>query len=362
MGYRPPHAAGAAALVAMAVPVLAWAVTDPRMALPRPALAAVVAVPLVGLVLWLGRRDPRDHEVADLRSRVAELGDANRHLTATTTELEAFTGRVAHDLRSPLGTVVTTLETVARPDLTLDDDTRAALVAQALRASRRAVDTVEGLRDHATSGARPVEGRLVDVARLAEEVLASLPGDRARGVVLEVPDRGSVVWADPRLLPLVLQNLVANALTHGGAALSHLRLRVESTVRHAEVVLEDDGVGIPVDQRESVFRVGTGAHRPGGMGLGLATCRSIVERHGGQIHATGSPLGGTAVHLTLPWPGDHTPVVVHADAAPTTSPRPVSDAPVTDAPAGSGTPTAPTHLTLATTSSSGSSSATSTAS
>ena len=276
-------------------------------------LPAVIALPTAHLLvahLATDRAETRDVALGQAR-RLAlvarDLRAANTRLATSNEELTAFAGRIAHDLRSPLGTVVTALETLQRPELELDDDTREFLVQQSLRAATRSVATVGALLDHASAEGRAPTVALVDVGEVAAEVVATLPAETLGTVDVDLPRGPALAWADPQLLPLVLQNLVTNALTHGGSRVGRIAVATESTEDGVVVTVADDGPGIPEHVRTEVFTAGTGQGDTRGLGLGLATCHSIVHRHGGRIWVDDSALGGAAVSFVLPWPDGERP-------------------------------------------------------
>lgn len=272
-----------------------------------------------------------------------QLSDANHRLEASNQELMAFAGRIAHDLRAPLGTVVSTLDTLRRRDLQLPDEVRDQLMDQAHHAATRSIDTVAALLDHASADGRAPRCEIVDVRELATDVLTTLPEHMLGGREVVLPDRDAQVWGDPHLLRLVLQNLMTNALTHGGTQLQWVHVTVHPGDGEMVVSVEDDGDGVPTAEREHVFTAGTRHSTTEGLGLGLATCASIVSRHGGRIWVDDSVLGGAALRFTLPCPAD--------DGAP----GPTPDDDLIDIEPG----TDPDHGTRATTMSSGSSSRTS---
>jgi signal transduction histidine kinase len=112
--------------------------------------------------------------------------------------------------------------------------------------------------------------------------------------------------ADPDRLAQALRNLVGNAIDHTAPERGLVRMRVELAPRESvRFIVEDDGPGIPLDQRERVFhrfhRVDAARDRAsGGTGLGLAIVRAITDAHGGTVKAGESPEGGARVELELP--------------------------------------------------------------
>jgi signal transduction histidine kinase len=109
------------------------------------------------------------------------------------------------------------------------------------------------------------------------------------------------VYADASLLVRVLQNLIANAITHTPRGEIVIGARESATGSLAEVWVIDNGSGIPAEKLERVFdKYETDSKEEHGSGLGLAIVKTFVEAHGGNVSVESKPDAGSAFRLTLP--------------------------------------------------------------
>lgn len=223
-------------------------------------------------------------------------------------ELDAFAGRIAHDLVSPLTATIMTL-TVARGSLPLDEQGR-SLIDRATAAVRRAAVLVHDLYRYATAAGLPEPGARTDVAEavrgVVEQQQAIAAGQRSELALGELPP--SVVACPHGVVVSILGNLVDNALKHRGERQPH---RVAVCARderdHVRVEVEDSGPGIAPAELGRVFQPYVrGATHAGGLGLGLATVKRLTERYGGRVGVRSAPGVGSTFWFELP----------KADAAP----------------------------------------------
>jgi signal transduction histidine kinase len=237
-------------------------------------------------------------QVLELRNREHDLLDAVGELLRSNDELSAFAGRISHDLRAPLTAVLGFLALVDGPFRDEVSERAHECVGSALDAARRMRRLVDDLLAYATPDARPLLGPVAMPALVREvcDDLADAIGRAAARVDYTGP---AEVTGDPTLLRQLLQNLVGNAVKHGGGAPRvAVTAAVEDTCWWVEVA--DDGPGVPPDQRARVFDPGVRLSASGGSGIGLATCARIAEVLGGRIEVREAPGGGAAFRVTLP--------------------------------------------------------------
>lgn len=198
---------------------------------------------------------------------------------------------LVHELRSPVAALAVVGKAIAEAEL--DDGTRRRLLELAVAACRG----IERVVTDATATSVRLED--VDVAQIAREAAAAaeLGGAHVR---IELPGEALVVRADPIRLRQAVDNLIENAVVHGG---THEELVVAARSDGAEVVLSvtDAGPGVPPLERDRIFESGVrlNADRPGS-GLGLALARAIAEAHGGRLELDTTPERGASFVLALP--------------------------------------------------------------
>ena len=242
------------------------------------------------------RRDPGSAPVAVVFADVTEERAQHDYLAG-------FAGMVAHDLRSPLTTVRGWLD-MCQVMLESDPHTPTADLGEPLsRATAGAVQMgrlIDDLMSHVSAHGQVLELEPVDLASLARDV-AEAHGVGDALTVGEVPQ----VWADRALVDQLVTNLVGNAAKYRHPE-RPLALTLRGEERHGLVtlVLEDNGRGIPAADADKVFerfyRVEEHRDAGTGTGLGLAMCRTIVERHGGTIRVLPRPVGaGAALEVVL---------------------------------------------------------------
>ena len=292
-----------AGLLALAGALLASFLVGARLSRPLRRMAAVAAR------VDAGDLHPRIHHSGGAGDEITVLADAFNHMLDRLTDAfagqRAFVADASHELRTPLTVIRGQLEVLAsQPDPPGEEVRRVERLLQAeiARISRLVDDLLLLAKTEQTEFLR-VEW--IDLATYVGELWSgmSLLADR-RFKLGPVPD--GTLRADPDRLAQALRNLVGNAIEHTAADRGLVRMSVQAMPgERIRFLVEDDGPGIPADQRERVFhrfhRTDAARDRAsGGTGLGLAIVRAIADAHGGTVSAGESNAGGAQIGLELP--------------------------------------------------------------
>jgi two-component system, OmpR family, sensor kinase len=292
-----------AALLALAGALLGAYVIGTRVSRPLRTMAAVAAR------VDAGDLHPRIHDADGQSEEVRVLADAFNHMLDRLTDAfagqRAFVADASHELRTPLTVIRGQLEVLAsQPEPSAEEVRRVERLVQAeiARISRLVDDLLLLARTEQSEFLR-VES--IDLPGYVRELWdgVSLLADR-RFELGSVP--AGTLRADPDRLAQALRNLLTNAIDHSAPKSGLVRMRVEAHAGgRVHFLVEDDGPGIPAEQRERVFhrfhRTDAARDRAsGGTGLGLAIVRAIADAHGGSVSAGESPEAGARIELELP--------------------------------------------------------------
>jgi signal transduction histidine kinase len=256
-----------------------------------------------------GDLHPRIHDVSGEASELRVLADSFNHMLDRLTEAfagqRAFVADASHELRTPLTVIRGQVELLAaqqRPSQGELSRVQSLVLAEVARITRLVDDLLLLTKAEQTEFLRLGEIELEDYVASLWQGVTPLAERRFE---LSAPPPGTL-RADPDRLAQALRNLLANAIDHTRAPDGLVRLSIRALgAGRIELAVEDDGPGIPPDQRERVFerfhRTDAARDRAsGGTGLGLAIVRAIALAHGGNVAAGSSPAGGARVSFELP--------------------------------------------------------------
>jgi light-regulated signal transduction histidine kinase (bacteriophytochrome) len=230
--------------------------------------------------------------------------ESNERLEAAVRELEAFSYSVSHDLRAPLRTISAFTQAIAdEMRYQLDDKCRDHL-RRVLAAAARMNDLIDALLELSQISRAPLGRHEVDLSTIATVVIDELRRRDLSRKVLATIAPNMVVEADARLLRILLDNLLGNAYKFTSKLLAaKIEVGARSVAGETVYFVKDNGAGFDMEYADRLFNPFQRLHRDtefSGTGIGLATVRRIVERHGGRIWAESSPDQGATFYFTLP--------------------------------------------------------------
>lgn len=236
---------------------------------------------------------------AALSESVALLAGAKRALELANRELEAFSYSVAHDLRSPLRSIDGFSKALLEDCAERLDDTGRGHLATIRRATARMGRLIDDLLGLSRIARRAMAVEEVDLGAIAGEVLEALrEKEPQRSVDCRIA-AGLRCRADPGLARIVLENLLGNAWKYTGRRAD---ARIELAAEGDAFVVRDNGAGFDQAHAGALFAPFQrlhAAHEFEGTGIGLATVKRIIDRHGGWIRASGEVGVGAAVRFAF---------------------------------------------------------------
>jgi signal transduction histidine kinase len=288
---------------------------------------SLVAVPLlvrgqvVGVLEALNKKDNAHYTEEDLTiletlaalaAQAIQNVSLQRKVRATATELAElerlktdFIAIASHELRTPLGLILGHATFLRE----MTGDQYGEQLDMIIRNATKLKTIVENLSDvdNFQSGAARVRNQSVSLSKIIEDVIATFQ-DEAKSKNISLQSQGGAsplqLDGDGVKLSIALSNLVKNALqfTESGG---HVTVDVQEDVGYYKVTVRDDGIGIPARDLprvfERFFQVETHlTRRYGGMGLGLAVAKAMIELHGGRIWAESEEGKGSTFTFLLP--------------------------------------------------------------
>src|ERR1035437_9736883 len=223
-------------------------------------------------------------------------------LQRSNADLATFSHAMAHDLRNPLATIAMWASVAQMRAGPGEEAGPVRLVVEQIKeVAEYADELVSDLLHYAELDRKATSPEPVDLNLAAARVIATIGSSIAEQGALIETGKLPTVPGRPMELDLVLQNLIENAIKYGGERRPRIGLDAVREGDAWKIRCRDNGQGIPNDAREQVFEpFSRGRTSVPGSGLGLATCRRIVDGHGGHIWIAASGQGGTPAPSPLP--------------------------------------------------------------
>ncbi len=240
-------------------------------------------------------------EIADaIKGMLQRIWKEQDRTKAALASARDFSAVSAHELRTPLTAMRTNLEVLSTLDL--PEEQRKEVVNDVIRTQSRIEATLGALERLAQGELSTADDHVpVDITELLDRAAHDAMRVYPDLEVALTPAPTVIIVGLPAGLRLAVDNAIANAVKHGGA--TRVQLSAVSSREGVQIAIDDDGVGVPQEERALVFdrfsRGSTASHS--GSGLGLALVAQQAELHGGTASLEDSPLGGVRLLLNLPF-------------------------------------------------------------
>jgi len=239
-----------------------------------------------------------------IEAQRAELEQQARLLQAANEELDSFSYSVSHDLRAPLRSIhgfSTAIQEEFADHLGNEGNDYLRRVQAAAEKMATLIDDLLKLSRVGRNAIEPIKTDLVSIARAVEAELRRLDPDR---MVEFVTPETLPASADPRMMTIVLQNLLSNAWKYS-ATTPNARVEFLAELMDGETVyvVRDNGAGFNMDYKAKLFAPFQRLHTHEefqGSGIGLSIVKRIIHRHGGEVWAEGEVGKGATFRFTLP--------------------------------------------------------------
>ncbi len=219
---------------------------------------------------------------------------------------EDLTSMIYHDLRSPLGNIVSSLGLLG--GIVGDDEAAQSVLKVAGHSTNRIQRLVDSLLDinrleSGQSIADQSEARAEDLIKTAVTDVGPSAAGRRQSIQVDIQESLPPIWVDPDMIRRVLINLLENAIKYSKTGTA-IEIGARSEPGVVQFWVQDQGPGVPPADQKRIFekfaRVNVSGRRPGGLGIGLAFCRTAVQAHGGRIWIESEEGKGSRFLFTLP--------------------------------------------------------------
>lgn len=249
-----------------------------------------------------------------LLAKALELEKAKDEVEASNRELEQFAYAVSHDLRQPLRMISSYLGLLKRSLKEGLNKDQQEFIDTAVKGASRLDGMILGLLNYSRVGRKGADFKKIDTRQCLDEALTYLHADiKANQAKVTIEGQWPELVSSHQELTRLFQNLIGNALKYVQANQT-AQITVTSEIDQAswKVAIKDQGVGIPPDQKDRLFKVFSRLHTRDqyeGNGVGLALCRKIVEHHQGHLDVDSAGEGqGSTFWFRIPLQGE-----AHAD-------------------------------------------------
>lgn len=243
-------------------------------------------------------------DITEQKIKEAAMSSVLIELERSNLDLEQFAYASSHDLQEPLRKIKNYGELfVSKYGDGLDSDAKRYIDVM-VRGAAKMQNLIDDLLQYSRINSRGKDLVSLETKKIIANVLDSLEYlINSSGAVIYLPDNMPVVEADESQLEQVFQNLISNSIKFKKDHNPEVRIKVEQQPPNWLFTVEDNGIGFDMEYADKIFTVFQRLHSQNeyqGTGIGLALCKKIIERHGGQIWAESKLGEGACFYFTLP--------------------------------------------------------------
>jgi PAS domain S-box-containing protein len=247
---------------------------------------------------------PEGRDITDRRQAELELQNQKQDLARSNAELQQFAYVASHDLQEPLRMITSYLELLERRYKGQLDERADKFIAYAVDGATRMQTLINDLLSYSRVGTGEQNRKAVDCEKIVQNVLSNLHLSIVQSHAAITHDSLPKVNGDPSQLTQLFQNLISNAIKfHREEEAPQIHIGVDGTNGKWLFSVQDNGIGMEAQYLERIFIIFQRLHSKTeypGTGIGLAVCKKIVERHGGNLRVESQPDHGSTFYFTLP--------------------------------------------------------------
>ena len=234
----------------------------------------------------------------------AELETTLKELKQNSQEKDRILRTVAHDLRNPIGGIVSLTNAMLADGFTEEQKTLLKLVNDT---SNNSLELINEILEATNISAASINKEPVEINSLVNnsvEILSFKAAEKDQHIITELLDYPKQLYISQEKIWRVISNLISNAIKFSPNN-ADIKVKVANSNNEVKISVSDNGIGIPDDIKNDVFNIFTNAKRPGtagekSFGLGLSICQQIMENHNGKIWFESNSDKGTTFFISLP--------------------------------------------------------------
>jgi len=239
----------------------------------------------------------------ELKRTKEDLEQKSQDLVRSNAELEQFAFAASHDLKEPLLAITIGLKLLKKRSEGKLDEEANKFIAETMDEAMQMQKLISDMLSYSRvgTGGKPFE--LTDCTAVLNRSLFNLKIPLEQSGAIVTHDHLPEVTADPLQLSQLLQNLISNAIKFRGEEKPRIHISAKRLDNEWVFSVNDNGIGIPAEHSERIFEIFHRLHNRKeypGTGIGLATCKKIVERHGGRIWVKPEPEKGSTFYFAIP--------------------------------------------------------------